>query len=163
MFCGVLLIPNASNRRRRSATGLSRLQPTRVGFTNFWKDSNGTRPLFCILPRLRYYVNLTQRQRKSNFSILYLVEAKETKFRFTFERSNLNDLMYAHTPSSRYSSLASQRAYSPGYRVLAFFRTVTHPMLTVCQDGPPDGPRSSASPALPSDAKTFALFLLHPN
>lgn len=71
--------------------------------------------------------------------------------------------MYAHTPSSRYSSLASQRAYSSGYRVLAFFRTVTHPMLTVCQDGPPDGPRSSASPALPSDAKTFALFLLHPN
>nr|KAF7429337.1 hypothetical protein H0235_005735 [Vespula pensylvanica] len=133
---------------------------------------------------LRYYVNLTQRQRKLSFSILleavhryktlilkyvcvvmeiYEREAKETKFRLTFERLNLNDLMYAHTPSSRYSSLASRRAYSPGYRVLAFFRTVTHPMLTVCQDGPPDGPRSSASPALPSDAKTFALFLLHPN
>ncbi|KAL2733998.1 hypothetical protein V1478_003696 [Vespula squamosa] len=158
MFCGVLLIPNASNGRRRSATGLSRLQPTRVGFTNFWKDSNGTRPLFCILPSISDRISYAVAVRARIYD-----EAKKTKFQLTFERSNLNDLMYAHTPSSRYSSLASRRACSPGYRVLAFFRTVTHPMLTVCQDGPPDGPRSSASPALPSDAKTFALFLLHSN
>lgn len=43
------------------------------------------------------------------------------------------------------------------YQVLAFFRTLAR-ILTVCHDGSPDGPRSSGSPALPSDAELSHSF-----
>lgn len=42
-----------------------------------------------------------------------------------------------------------------------FFRTLIHRMLAVCQGGPPDGPRSSGSAALPSDAELSHCFFRH--